>query len=47
MSLKILTSGDLIALEADRKGFVANPPQNEPVAEVSECVSHTRLAFYR
>jgi hypothetical protein len=47
LSLRVLGNGDLIALEADRRGFVANPPQHEPIPEHLEKVSQARIAFYR
>lgn len=37
----------MIALEVDRRGFAACPPQSEPIAEFAETISQLRIAFYR
>ena len=47
MSHRILSNGDLVALEVDRMGFAASPPMLEPVAEHAETVSQLRIARYR
>lgn len=47
MSHIIITNGDLVALEVERKGFMASPSQDEPIPEFQEKVTQTRVAFYR